>query len=42
MPRYVESGVANASHMWFVVGAYGVISTILMVLYDRCVAPKRA
>jgi hypothetical protein len=25
-----------------VVGAYGVVSTILMVLYDRFVAPRRA
>jgi hypothetical protein len=25
-----------------VVGSYGVISTILMVLYDRFVAPRRA
>jgi hypothetical protein len=28
--------------MWFVVGSYGVVSTILMILYDRFVAPKRA
>jgi hypothetical protein len=27
--------------MWFVVGSYGVVSTILMVLYDRLIAPKR-
>jgi hypothetical protein len=27
--------------MWFVVGSYGVVSTILMILYDRFVAPKR-
>ena len=40
--HYVEGGNPDAPHMWFVVGAYGVVSTILMVLYDRFVAPKRA
>jgi POT family proton-dependent oligopeptide transporter len=40
--HYVEGGNPNAPHMWFVVGSYGVVCTILMVLYDRFVAPKRA
>jgi POT family proton-dependent oligopeptide transporter len=40
--HYVEGGNPNAPQMWYVVGAYGVVSTILMVLYDRFVAPKRA
>ena len=40
--HYVEGGNPNAPQMWFVVGAYGVVSTILMILYDRFVAPKRA
>jgi POT family proton-dependent oligopeptide transporter len=40
--HYVEGGNPNAPQMWFVVGAYGIVSTILMVLYDRFVAPKRA
>jgi hypothetical protein len=40
--HYVEGGNPNAPRMWYVVGAYGVVSTILMVLYDRFVAPKRA
>jgi len=40
--HYVEGGNPNAPHMWFVVGSYGVVSTILMVLYDRFVAPRRA
>jgi dipeptide/tripeptide permease len=39
--HYVEGGNPNAPQMWYVVGAYGVVSTILMVLYDRFVAPKR-
>jgi hypothetical protein len=26
--------------MWYVVGVYGVVSTILMILYDRFVAPR--
>ena len=40
--HYVEGGNPNAPQMWLWVGAYGVVSTILMVLYDRFVAPKRA
>jgi POT family proton-dependent oligopeptide transporter len=40
--HYVEGGNPNAPQMWYVVGAYGVVSTILLVLYDRFVAPKRA
>jgi dipeptide/tripeptide permease len=40
--HYVEGGNPDAPHMWFVVGAYGVVSTILMVLYDRFVAPRHA
>jgi dipeptide/tripeptide permease len=40
--HYVEGGNPNAPQMWYVVGVYGVVSTILMVLYDRFVAPKRA
>ena len=40
--HYVEGGNPSAPQMWYVVGAYGVVSTILMVLYDRFVAPKRA
>ncbi len=37
-----RAATRNAPQMWLVVGAYGVVSTILMVLYDRFVAPKRA
>jgi dipeptide/tripeptide permease len=40
--HYVEGGNPNAPHMWFVVGSYGVVSTILMVLYDRFVVRRRA
>jgi MFS family permease len=40
--HYVEGGNPAAPRMWFVVGAYGVVSTLLMVLYDRFVAPRRA
>jgi POT family proton-dependent oligopeptide transporter len=40
--HYVEGGNPDAPYMWFVVGAYGVVSTVLMVLYDRFVAPRRA
>jgi dipeptide/tripeptide permease len=40
--HFVEGGNPSAPRMWFVVGSYGVVSTILMILYDRFVAPKRA
>jgi MFS family permease len=40
--HYVEGGNPDAPHMWYVVGMYGVVSTILMVLYDRFVVPHRA
>jgi len=40
--HYVEGGNPNAPEMWYVVGVYGVVSTILLILYDRFVAPKRA
>ena len=39
--HYVEGGNPAAPHMWYVVGSYGVVSTVLMVLYDRLIAPKR-
>ena len=39
---YVEGGNPDAPHMWFVVGSYGVVCTILMIVYDRFIAPKRA
>jgi proton-dependent oligopeptide transporter, POT family len=38
--HYVEGGNPAAPQMWFVVGSYGVVSTLLMVLYDRFLAPK--
>ena len=40
--HYVEGGNPNAPHMWFVVGSYGVVCTILMIVYDQLVAPTRA
>jgi MFS family permease len=39
---YVAGGNPDAPRMWLWVGSYGVVSTVLMVLYDRFVAPKRA
>jgi len=39
--HYVAGGNPAAPRMWFVVGSYGVVSTVLMVLYDRFLAPKR-
>jgi len=39
---YVVGGNPLAPRMWLWVGAYGVVSTALMLLYDRFVAPRRA
>jgi proton-dependent oligopeptide transporter, POT family len=39
---YVEGGNPLAPRMWLWVGAYGVVSTVLLLLYDRFVAPNRA
>jgi MFS family permease len=39
--RYVKSGTGS-SGMWVILSAIGFGTTILMVLYDRFVAPRRA
>ncbi len=39
---YVVGGNPQAPRMWLWVGAYGVVSTLLLLLYDRFVAPRRA
>ena len=38
--HFVEGGNQAAPQMWFIVGGYGVVSTLLLVLYDRFVAPR--
>ena len=38
--HFVEGGNAAAPRMWFVVGGYGVVATLLLVVYDRFIAPK--
>ena len=40
--RLVEwyKDAAHPSHMWYVLGGIGVVTTILMVLYDRFLAPR--
>ncbi len=41
--RYVQGPAAAApQHMWYVVGAVGVVSTALMLLYDRLLVRRRA
>jgi dipeptide/tripeptide permease len=40
--RYVQGDHPHPSHMWYVVGAIGVVTTALMLLYDRFVAPRKA
>jgi dipeptide/tripeptide permease len=37
---YVQ-GSQTPQHMWYVVGSIGVVSTVLMLAYDRFVAPRR-
>jgi POT family proton-dependent oligopeptide transporter len=39
--HFVAGGNPNAPKMWFVVGSYGVVATVLLILYDRFVAPAR-
>jgi Na+/melibiose symporter-like transporter len=38
--HFVEGGNPAAPRMWLIVGGYGVVSTLLLVLYDRFIAPK--
>jgi Na+/melibiose symporter-like transporter len=40
--HYVEGGNPAAPQMWLWVGAYGVVSTVLLLAYDRFIAPKPA
>lgn len=40
--HYVEGGNPAAPKMWLWVGSYGVVSTLLMILYDRFLAPRHA
>ncbi|MCL4813302.1 MAG: MFS transporter [Vicinamibacteraceae bacterium] len=35
-----SANFATAHHMWYWVGAIGVVSTLLMVTYDRFIAPR--
>jgi dipeptide/tripeptide permease len=37
---FVEGGNPAAPNMWYVVGAYGVVTTVLLIAYDRFIAPK--
>jgi POT family proton-dependent oligopeptide transporter len=40
--HYVQGGHPHPSTMWYVVGAIGVVSTLLMVAYDRLVVRPAA
>ena len=42
--HYMPQGgdLSNAPRMWYVVGAIGVVSTVLMIAYDRLVARRPA
>ncbi len=39
--RFVEGGNPNAPAMWFIVGGCGVVSTLLLLAYDRFVVALR-
>jgi proton-dependent oligopeptide transporter, POT family len=38
--HFVEGGNPNAPQMWLIVGSYGLVSTLLLILYDRFVATR--
>jgi dipeptide/tripeptide permease len=40
--HFVEGGNPDAPKMWFVVGSFGVVSTLLLIAYDRLVAPRQS
>ena len=40
--HFVAGGNPDAPKMWFVVGSYGVVSTLLLIAYDRFIAPRRS
>jgi MFS family permease len=40
--HFVEGGNPAAPRMWLVVGAYGLVSTVLLLLYDRFIARRMA
>ena len=40
--HFVEGGNTAAPKMWFVVGSYGVVTTLLLIVYDRFVVPRRS
>jgi proton-dependent oligopeptide transporter, POT family len=39
--RFVAGANPNAPKMWLIIGACGVVTTILLLLYDRFVAPRQ-
>jgi proton-dependent oligopeptide transporter, POT family len=38
--RFVEGGNPDAPFMWYIVGGYGIAATLLLIVYDKFVAPK--
>jgi dipeptide/tripeptide permease len=38
--HFVEGGNPDAPKMWLIVGGYGVVSTLLLILYDRFIARR--
>ena len=39
--RFVAGANPNAPKMWLIVGGCGVVTTILLLLYDRFIAPRK-
>jgi dipeptide/tripeptide permease len=40
--HYVNNANPAAPKMWFIVGSYGVVATLLLIAYDKLIAPKSA
>ncbi len=38
--HFVEGGNPAAPRMWLIVGSYGIASTLLLLVYDRFIAPR--
>lgn len=38
--HYIQGGHPNPASMWNIVGAIGIVSTVLMLAYDKLLAPK--
>jgi POT family proton-dependent oligopeptide transporter len=40
--HYVAHGNPSAPHMWFIVGTYGLVTTVFLIIYDRVFVTREA